>query len=45
MLLVSTLLGGTMLYSLGFAPLVFSAMPSEDAGRLSEPHSPGTISL
>jgi hypothetical protein len=31
-LLVATLFGGMMLYSFGFAPLVFSALPAEDAG-------------
>lgn len=30
---VSTLFGGMMLYSFGFAPMVFNALPSEDAGR------------
>ena len=33
LLLVSTLFGGMMLYSFGFAPIVFSALPAEDAGR------------
>lgn len=33
LLLVSTLFGGMMLYSFGFAPMVFRAMPAEDAGR------------
>jgi hypothetical protein len=33
LLLVSTLFGGMMLYSFGFAPMVFSALPVEDAGR------------
>jgi len=33
LLLVSTLFGGMMLYSFGFAPMVFSALPTEDAGR------------
>lgn len=33
LLLVSTLFGGMMLYSFGFAPMVFSALPAEDAGR------------
>ena len=33
LLLVSTLFGGMMLYSFGFAPMVFSALPSEDAGH------------
>lgn len=33
LLLISTLFGGMMLYSFGFAPLVFSALPAEDAGR------------
>jgi hypothetical protein len=32
-LLVSTLFGGKVLQSLGLAPMVFSALPSEDAGR------------
>jgi len=31
--MVSTLFGGMMLYSFGFAPMVFSALPSEVAGR------------
>jgi hypothetical protein len=33
LLLVSTLFGGMMLYSFGFAPMVFSALPAADAGR------------
>ena len=33
LLLVSTLFGGMTLYSFGFAPLVFRAMPAEAAGR------------
>ena len=33
LLLVSTLFGGMMLSSFGFAPMVFSALPAEDAGR------------
>ena len=33
LLLVSTLFGGMMLYSFGLAPMVFSALPAEDAGR------------
>lgn len=33
LLLVATLFGGMMLFSFGFAPLVFSALPAEDAGR------------
>jgi hypothetical protein len=33
LLLVATLFGGMMLYSFGFAPIVFSALPAEDAGR------------
>jgi hypothetical protein len=33
LLLVSTLFGGMMLYSFGFAPMAFSALPREDAGR------------
>lgn len=33
LLLVSTLFGGMMLYSFGFAPIVFSALPAQDAGR------------
>jgi len=33
LLLVSTLFGGMILYSFGFAPMVFSALPAEDAGR------------
>lgn len=33
LLLVSTLFGGMMLYSFGFAPMVFRALPTEDAGR------------
>ena len=33
LLLVSTLFGGMMLYSFGFAPMVFSALAAEDAGR------------
>lgn len=33
LLLMSTLFGGMMLYSFGFSPMVFSAMPAADAGR------------
>ncbi len=33
LLLVSTLFGGMMLYSFGFAPMVFSALPAEAAGH------------
>jgi hypothetical protein len=33
LLLVSILFGGMMLYSFGFAPMVFSALPAEDASR------------
>jgi len=33
LLLVATLFGGMMLYSLGFAPMVFSALPGEEASR------------
>jgi len=33
LLLVSTLFGGMMLYSFGFAPMVFIVLPAEDAGR------------
>ena len=33
LILVSTLFGGMMLYSFGFAPMVFSALPAEHAGR------------
>ncbi len=33
LLLVSTLFGGMMLYSFGFAPMVFRAMPPDEAGR------------
>jgi len=33
LLLVSTLFGGMILYSFGFAPMVFSALPAADAGR------------
>jgi Domain of unknown function (DUF4149) len=33
LLLASTLFGGMMLYSFGFAPMVVSALPAEDAGR------------
>jgi len=33
LLLVSTLFGGMVLYSFGFAPLVFSTLPAEQAGR------------
>jgi hypothetical protein len=33
LLLVSTLFGGMTLYSFGFAPMVFSALPTEDASR------------
>jgi len=33
LLLVSALFGGMMLYSFGFAPMVFSALPAEEAGR------------
>ncbi len=33
LLLISTLFGGMMLYSFGFAPLLFSALPTEDTNR------------
>ncbi len=33
LLLISTLFGGMMLYSFGFAPMVFSTLPAEEAGR------------
>jgi hypothetical protein len=33
LLLVSTLFGGMMLYSFGFAPMVFRFLPAEDASR------------
>jgi hypothetical protein len=33
LLLISTLFGGMVLYSFGFAPMVFSALPAADAGR------------
>ena len=33
LLLVATFFGGMMLYSFGFAPIVFSALPAEDASR------------
>ena len=33
LLFVSTLFGGVMLYSFGFAPMAFSALPAEEAGR------------
>jgi hypothetical protein len=33
LLLVATLFGGMMLYSFGFAPMVFSTLPPPDAGR------------
>ena len=33
LLVVSTLVGGMMLFSFGFAPMVFSASPAQDAGR------------
>lgn len=33
LLLVATLFGGMMLYSFGFAPMVFSALPGAEAGR------------
>lgn len=33
LLLISTLFGGMMLYSFGFAPMVFAALPPEDGGR------------
>jgi hypothetical protein len=33
LLLIATLFGGMVLYSFGFAPMVFSAMPPERAGR------------
>jgi hypothetical protein len=33
LLLVATLFGGMMLYSFGFAPMVFSALPGEEASR------------
>ena len=32
LLFVATLFGGMMLYSFGFAPIVFSALPAADAG-------------
>jgi len=38
---VSTLFGGTMLYSFVFAPMVFSALPTDDAGRFH----PSRVSL
>jgi len=34
LLLVATLFGGMVLYSFGLAPLVFSTLSAEDAGRL-----------
>lgn len=34
LLLISTLFGGMVLYSFGFAPMVFGNLPAEDAGRL-----------
>jgi Domain of unknown function (DUF4149) len=34
LLATSLLFGGMALYSFGFAPLVFSALPAEDAGKL-----------
>lgn len=34
LLLSSTLFGGMMLYSFGFAPLLFAQLPAEAAGRL-----------
>ena len=33
LLLVATLFGGMMLYSFGFAPIVFSTLPAKDASR------------
>jgi len=33
LLLVATLFGGMMIYSFGFAPMVFSALPADQAGR------------
>jgi len=33
LLFVSTLFGGMMIYSFGFALMVFSALPAEEAGR------------
>jgi Domain of unknown function (DUF4149) len=33
LLLISMLFGGMTLYSFGFAPMVFRAMPAEDAGH------------
>jgi len=33
LLLISTLFGGMTLYSFGFAPMVFSALPPEHAGH------------
>ena len=33
LLLVLTLFGGTMLYSFGFAPMVFDVLPAEDVRR------------
>jgi hypothetical protein len=40
LLLVSMLFGGMMLYSFGFAPMVFGALPAEDAGRFIRPAFP-----
>ncbi len=34
LLLVSMLFGGMLLYSFGFAPIVFSTLPAENAGRV-----------
>ena len=33
LLLIATLFGGMTLYSFGFAPMVFSSLPAEEAGR------------
>ena len=33
LLLVASLFGGMLLYSFGFAPMVFGLLPAEDAGR------------
>ncbi len=33
LLLVSTLFGGMIIYSFGFAPMVFSTLPAGEAGR------------
>ncbi|MEO0387406.1 MAG: DUF4149 domain-containing protein, partial [Pseudomonadota bacterium] len=34
LLATATLFGGMMLYSFGFAPLVFTSLPADEAGRL-----------